>query len=177
MRRRWTLTTAAAVLAATSLAAVGCGSSSSSGAAADTTTAAATTAPETTAPETTAPETTPAPVTPAAATKVLVTMGKPKEFSLVSAKKSISAGEVTFTAVNKGKLLHEFVIVPSPKGAAALKQANGEASEDGSPGEVPDLKAGKSGTVTVTLPAGKYTLLCNLPGHFAGGMYTDLVVK
>ncbi len=51
------------------------------------------------------------------------------------------------------------------------------ASEDGALGEVADLEPGKDGTLTVSLPAGKYVLLCNLPGHFAGGMYATLDVS
>lgn len=33
-----------------------------------------------------------------------------------------------------------------------------------------------SGWVTVTLPPGRYELICNLPGHCAEGMYTQLTV-
>lgn len=35
---------------------------------------------------------------------------------------------------------------------------------------------GASGWVTLTLPPGRYELVCNLPGHYAAGMYTQLVV-
>jgi uncharacterized cupredoxin-like copper-binding protein len=35
---------------------------------------------------------------------------------------------------------------------------------------------GASGWVTVTLPPGRYELVCNLPGHYAAGMYTQLTV-
>ena len=167
-RRNLTLASGAAVLATASLFATGCGSSSSTADSSTSTPAAATTAPA----ETTAPATTTA---PAATAKVAVVMGKPKEFSLVPSAASVAAGKVTFNVVNQGKILHEFVIVPGAS-AAALKEANGEANEDGSPGEVPDVKAGAKGSVTVTLPAGDYVLLCNLPGHFAGGMYATLKV-
>jgi uncharacterized cupredoxin-like copper-binding protein len=184
-RRNLTLASGAAVLTAASLLATACGSSSNSAAGSTSTPAAATTpgtgdvdagVPATTAPdiETTAPATATAP-TGGKAAAVAVVMGKPKEYSLIPSPVSVAAGKVTFNVVNKGSILHEFVIVPGAS-AAALKQPDGEATEDGSPGEVPDVKAGDSGSVTVTLPAGKYVLLCNLPGHFAGGMYATFKV-
>jgi Sulfocyanin (SoxE) domain len=35
---------------------------------------------------------------------------------------------------------------------------------------------GTAGWVTVTLPAGNYELVCNLPNHYVDGMYQELVV-
>lgn len=173
MRRRWTSIAAIALIAAAALSAAGCGGDDDSPADAGATTA-ATSSPEPVETTPTTGETTPA---PDSATQVVVTLGSPQEFSLTADVAEIPAGTVTFTVENKGAMLHEMVIVPAPDGAEALKLANGEADEAGAPGEVADLPAGETGTITVTLPAGKYVLLCNLPGHFAGGMYTDLVVK
>ena len=176
-RRRLTLVSATALLAAASLAAAGCGGSSSSSDTSTPTPSAATTAPSTAADTSDTTATAPATTAPAAATKVAVVMGKPKEFSLSAVPIQVPAGATTFIVVNKGSILHEMVIVPSAGGAAALRQPDGTASEAGAPGEVPDVKSGGGGQVTVTLPAGRYVLLCNLPGHFAGGMYANLVVK
>lgn len=176
MRRSWTLMTLTALLAAAALAAAGCGSSSSGSApAADATTEATTAA--TTPAETVETTSTTSEAPAAGAGAVAVTLGSPSEFAMSADPAEVAAGKVTFTVDNKGSILHEMVVVPATGGAESLKQANGEASEDGAPGEVADLGAGKTGTLTVTLPAGKYVLLCNLPGHFAGGMYTDLTVK
>ena len=38
------------------------------------------------------------------------------------------------------------------------------------------LKAGDSANFALTLPVGHYVLLCNLPGHYAGGMRNDFTV-
>jgi uncharacterized cupredoxin-like copper-binding protein len=67
-----------------------------------------------------------------------------------------SPGSVTFTIANKGKLSHDFKI-------AGKKTAL--------------IKPGKSGTLKVTLKAGKYPYLCTVPGHAAAGMKGTLTVK
>lgn len=169
IRNRATIVGATIAVAAVAVTLAACGGSSDSGDA-TTTAAAATTE---TAGATTAPATS---TTPAKTTVVPVVLGKPNEFSLVPARTSVPAGKVTFTVTNQGAMEHEMVVVPAPDGAAGLKQADGSASEAGSEGEVADLQAGDSGRLTVTLPAGKYVLLCNLPGHFAGGMYAEFTV-
>ncbi len=169
-RRPIVLSAAAAVLAAGVLAATACGGDDSS---ASPTTAPAT-APAATAPATTAPATT-APA--ATATAVTVALGKPQEFSLVPSVPSVAAGKVTFTVTNSGQVLHEMVVVPAPGGSQSLKQPDGTASEDGTLGEAPDVEVGKTTTFTVTMKPGKYSLLCNLPGHFANGMYADFTVN
>lgn len=174
-RRPIALSAAAAVLAAGVLATAACGGDDDS---ASPATAPAATAPAT-APAATAPATTtPATTAPAAtATAVSVALGTPKEFSLVPSVPSVAAGKVTFTVTNSGKILHEMVVVPSPDGAASLKEPDGTASEEGTLGEAPDVETGQTTSFTVTMKPGKYTLLCNLPGHFANGMYADFTVN
>ena len=164
IRNRAAIVGAAIAVAAVSVTLAACGGSSDS---ADSTTTAAAATTETPAGTTTAPATT---TTPSKTTVVPVVLGKPDEFSLVPARTSVPAGKVTFAVTNQGAMTHEMVVVPAPDGAAALKEPDGTASEAGSPGEVADLAAGANGRLTVTLPAGTYVLLCNLPGHFAGGM-------
>lgn len=171
IRNRATIVGAAIAVAAVSVTLAACGGSSDS--ADSTTTAAAAATTETTAGTTTAPATT---TTPSKTTVVPVVLGKPDEYSLVPARTSVAAGKVTFVVTNQGAMMHEMVVVPAPDGAAALKEPDGTASEAGSPGEVADLAAGANGRLTVTLPAGKYVLLCNLPGHFAGGMWANFTV-
>jgi uncharacterized cupredoxin-like copper-binding protein len=178
MRRTSVLVATTATVAALALA-VGCGSSSSSSAGAGTTEATTTPAlsPTSTVGDVeNEPTTTLATTAPTGAARVAIVMGRPAEFSMVAKPAQVPAGKVTFDVANRGTILHEMVVVPGD-GAAALKRPDGTASEKGSPGEVPDVQPGKGGAVTITLPAGRYVVLCNLPGHFAGGMYTTLVVK
>ena len=103
-------------------------------------------------------------------------MGKPNEFSLSATPAKVNAGELTFNVQNNGTIRHEMVVVPSAGGPAALRQPDDTATEDGAAGEVPDVEPGKGGKLTVTLPAVQY-VLCNLPGHYAGGMYAPFVVS
>jgi uncharacterized cupredoxin-like copper-binding protein len=39
------------------------------------------------------------------------------------------------------------------------------------------MKVGATKALSLTLKPGHYAIICNLPGHYAGGMYTDLTVK
>jgi uncharacterized cupredoxin-like copper-binding protein len=47
----------------------------------------------------------------------------------------------------------------------------------GSLGEVSELDAGKTGTLTLTLDPGTYMLFCNLRGHYMAGMWTTITVQ
>jgi uncharacterized cupredoxin-like copper-binding protein len=100
-----------------------------------------------------------------------------KEFKVIPSVKSVKAGKVTFIVKNTGKVMHEMVVVKSTKAPGSLAGTGKEASEKGSVGEVPDVKAGKGGKLTVTLKPGKYVLLCNLPGHYKAGQYVGFTVK
>ena len=151
-------------IAGAAAAIAGCGDSSTS---------ATTTAPPATTTDT---ETHSTATVASTGTPVGVTFGTPTEFSTTVDTPSVAAGDVTFTVANNGKMMHEFVVVAAPDGPAALKEANGEANEDDAVGEIEEVAAGSSGTLTLNLKAGKYVLLCNLPGHFAGGMFVEFTV-
>jgi uncharacterized cupredoxin-like copper-binding protein len=52
----------------------------------------------------------------------------------------------------------------------------GEASKSCGSGTGDGIDPGSVGWVTLHLPAGNYELICDLPGHYAAGMYTQLTV-
>lgn len=92
-----------------------------------------------------------------ATTNVAVTAGKPSEFKFTLSKKAIVKGTAVFKVTNKGMIAHDFKIAGKKTAA---------------------LKTGKSQTLRVVFKkAGRYTYLCTLPGHAAGGMKGVLVVK
>ena len=102
-----------------------------------------------------------------------------KEYAIQLSSTDAKAGPVTFTVTNSGTMVHEFVVLKTDIQAADLPLTNGEVNEDDftSMGEVADLAAGATGTLAVTLAAGHYAIICNLPGHVAQGMVTDFTVR
>jgi uncharacterized cupredoxin-like copper-binding protein len=147
---------ATAAFGGTALGLAGCGSSS---------------------PDTASTSTTSATSPSQAGTGIDVTLGSPQELAMEVSAAAAAPGKVTFHVRNAGKVTHEFVVIRSTQEAAHLPTDHGEASEAGSQGEVGDLAAGASQDLTLNLPAGHYSLICNLPGHYAGGMHADLTVS
>ncbi|MGV9567319.1 sulfocyanin-like copper-binding protein [Streptomyces sp. NPDC003480] len=108
---------------------------------------------------------------------------------LVAHPSTVPAGKVTLRVVNTGALWHEVVVLPLPAGQAAGERAvdsNGRVAETGSLGEASrtcgagsgdGIDPGATGWSTVTLEPGRYELVCNFPGHYAAGMYTELNVR
>src|SRR5215510_4772071 len=90
--------------------------------------------------------------------------------------KSAAHGKVTFSVKNSGSVEHELVVIKTSTKASKLKVSGGKASEKGSVGEV-ELDKGKSKNLTLTLAKGHYALICNLPGHYKGGMRVDFTVN
>ncbi len=101
---------------------------------------------------------------------------------------TVPAGQVSIVASNVGWRTHELIILPLAAGAAAGQRtpgADGKVDETGSLGEASrscgsgtgeGLTSGAVGWTTVTLPPGRYELICNEPNHYAAGMYQELVV-
>lgn len=101
---------------------------------------------------------------------------------------TVAHGPVSFLVTNAGTISHELVILPLPESQipgtrpigsdAKIHEVGslGEASNTCAEGTGQGILPGTSGWVTVTLPPGRYGLVCNLPGHYAAGMYTQLTV-
>jgi uncharacterized cupredoxin-like copper-binding protein len=104
---------------------------------------------------------------------------KLSEYTIQLSSATAKAGDVTFKIANAGTVVHELVVVQTDQGVDALpKNAEGVVDEEQliSMGEQGDLEVGKATDLTLKLPAGHYMLICNLPGHFAGGMHADFTV-
>jgi uncharacterized cupredoxin-like copper-binding protein len=94
---------------------------------------------------------------------------------------SVKAGKVTFEVTNWSRsVLHEMIIVSVDNPSAPLPydyaQARIPEEQVKVLGEAGDLQPNTSTTVELTLSAGSYLLVCNLPGHYAAGMVTALNV-
>ena len=118
-------------------------------------------------------------------------------------QKTVEAGTVTFAVTNAGELTHEFIVHSNPddvatgdltinaeEDAAVLVEQNiiGAAPYATPPIVPPDKQPGDAdhripgggwgAELTVDLAAGKYILICNLPGHYTGGkQYSALTVE
>jgi uncharacterized cupredoxin-like copper-binding protein len=111
---------------------------------------------------------------PAAAGPITGTLD---EWSVAVSKPDAKAGKVTFAIANRGKITHEFVVLKTGRAAGALANGKPKIDESGNVGETGDIKAGASKTVTLNLKPGHYSLVCNLPAHYAQGMHTDFTVS
>ena len=99
------------------------------------------------------------------------------EFNVIPAVQGASAGKVTFSVKNTGKAEHEFVVLRTLRAAGNLSSHGGEASETGNVGEIGSVKPGQLKKLTLTLKKGHYSMVCNLPGHYAGGQFADFYVR
>ena len=102
-----------------------------------------------------------------------------KEYSIELSAATAAPSSVTFTVTNSGTIVHEFVVLKTDVQAADLPLTNDEVTEDDYTviDEVEDVESGKSGTLTVTLDAGHYVVICNIAGHVRQGMATDFTVQ
>lgn len=99
------------------------------------------------------------------------------EFKVLPSTKTVKAGKVSFSIKNAGTITHEFVVVKTNRAPGSLAGPGGKANERGRVGKVADLVKGESGKLTLSLKAGKYVLLCNIPGHYPAGQYIGFKVK
>ncbi|MDG4887961.1 MULTISPECIES: plastocyanin/azurin family copper-binding protein [unclassified Mesorhizobium] len=95
---------------------------------------------------------------------------------------AVKAGKVTFKVKNDSKdTIHEMIVMflAEPKKPLPYIDAEKRVDEDksGDKGEVSELDPGKSGSLTVDLKAGKYLLICNVPGHYGAGMWAEFTVN
>jgi uncharacterized cupredoxin-like copper-binding protein len=98
------------------------------------------------------------------------------------------AGPISLVVSNVGWRTHELLILPLTAGDGVGQRvvgSDGTVSETGSLGEASSscasgagagLTSGSVGWVTITLAAGRYELLCNLPNHYADGMRQQLTI-
>ena len=94
---------------------------------------------------------------------------------------SVKAGNVTFDVTNLSRsLVHEMIVV-------AVENPNAPLPYDYNAGQIPEKQVKMLGeteemqpnaekTITIDLKPGAYLLICNVPGHYAAGMWTPLTV-
>jgi uncharacterized cupredoxin-like copper-binding protein len=102
---------------------------------------------------------------------------------------TVPRGTVSFVVTNLGSRYHELVVLPldgHQRAGSRVVGSDRRVDESGSLGEVADsaggsgdkgIAPGATGWLTLDLPAGSYELVCNLPGHYAAGMYAEITVS
>jgi uncharacterized cupredoxin-like copper-binding protein len=107
---------------------------------------------------------------------------------LSAAPPTVQAGTVSLVAVDHGARTHELLVLPlstgETVGTRSVGAGNtveetgslGEASRGCGAGHGDGINPGQAGWITLTLQPGRYELLCNLPGHYAAGMYAEFDV-
>jgi uncharacterized cupredoxin-like copper-binding protein len=98
------------------------------------------------------------------------------EFSVFPGTQGAPKGKVRFVVTNIGKVEHEFVVLRTNKPAGNLLKGK-EADESGNVGEIGGVPPGQARTLNLTLKAGHYALICNLPGHYKTGQFADFYVR
>jgi len=95
-------------------------------------------------------------------------------------RNTITAGKVSFVVKNSGLMAHELVLLRtdvSHEKIAVGTEDPSKVDETGNVGETGDMDAGASKTFSATLAAGRYVLMCNESGHYAGGMHIAFTVN
>jgi len=80
------------------------------------------------------------------------------DYAFQPAPIEVGAGHVRFTVVNHGDVAHDLVLPELGKGTA-------------------DQRPGSTASFDVELRPGTYIVVCDLPGHRAAGMETQLIVR
>ena len=114
-----------------------------------------------------------------ASTRMTVTL---LEYQILSERMDVPAGEVIFDVVNTGEEVHEFVLIKSDMDIAALPPSTvKDEVDEAAIGEfvdgVEDVQPATGTEKKMTLGPGRYILLCNLTGHYKGGMVSTLQVN
>ena len=98
----------------------------------------------------------------------------------ISAPRSLPAGDHRFEVHNRGPDDHELIVVRTGDSRLPLRPdgvtADEEALEPVTAGALEPGEPGKR-SLQVHLSPGHYELICNMSGHYLGGMHTPLVVQ
>jgi len=103
-----------------------------------------------------------------------------RDFKISVSTTHVDAGEVVFRDRNLGPDAHELIVVRSDRAGLRLRADGMTVDEDGLEklivGALEPGSAGETRELRVLLVPGTYTLLCNMYGHYMGGMHSTLVV-
>ena len=97
------------------------------------------------------------------------------------ALKRVSAGDVRLIVRNNGPDAHEFIVIRARSWRLPLRTdgltVNEEALDRSTVGVLEPGERGEVRELEVRLRPGRYQLICNMAGHYLGGMHAQLVVR
>ncbi|HEY2777772.1 MAG TPA: hypothetical protein VGI77_07685 [Gaiellaceae bacterium] len=103
-----------------------------------------------------------------------------RDFHISVVHGHLTAGTVVFRVTNRGPDEHEFIVVRADHGLPMRPDGitlDEHALEKNIAGSIEPAPAGQTNTLRVTLKSGRYALVCNMFGHYMGGMHAPLVVR
>jgi uncharacterized cupredoxin-like copper-binding protein len=99
----------------------------------------------------------------------------------IKAPRQVTAGDVTLLVHNRGPDAHELIVVRTKTGSLPLRHdgltVDEDAVEHDEAGALEPGAPGATRELHVRLTPGRYVLLCNMSGHYLGGMRMSLVVR
>lgn len=105
-----------------------------------------------------------------------------EDYRIRSSVTTVSAGTVTFNVYSKGPSTHELAVFETTRPADQLPLGSDglRIDEDSSllreAGELEQVDIGETEAFALRLTPGTYVLVCNMEGHYLGGMRLSLVV-
>ena len=103
-----------------------------------------------------------------------------RDFHISLVHGRISAGTVLFRVTNRGPDEHEFIVIHAD-GGLPLRPDGITLDEDALTksiaGSIEPASAGETHVLRLQLKPGRYAVVCNMFGHYMGGMHADLVVR
>jgi uncharacterized cupredoxin-like copper-binding protein len=103
-----------------------------------------------------------------------------RDFAIVAAPEQVPAGMVVFQIHNRGPDMHELIVVRLTGTSLPLRSdgltVDEEALVKDTVGALEPGAAGPVRELRVRLEPGRYELICNMSGHYMGGMHVGLLV-
>lgn len=103
------------------------------------------------------------------------------EFSVTPSAETAPPGPVRFEVTNVGGIPHEFLVIRTDVDPDALPVEGGRVNED-DPGlevvtRIQQFAPNNTQETGAALEAGRYVLICNIPGHYDAGMTVGFTVQ
>jgi uncharacterized cupredoxin-like copper-binding protein len=104
-----------------------------------------------------------------------------RDFKIRAQRYELPAGQVDLSVKNDGPDAHELIVVRETEAGLALRKdgltVDEDAIEKQTLGALEPGRPGGTRHLRLRLSPGRYLLLCNMAGHYMGGMHTELVVR